>query len=478
MASCASLLGQMPITFQYFYDEIGQLSRVVDSTGIVIEYVYDPVGNMLEIKRSTLSSPGALTIFGFTPQQGPPLTTVIVQGQGFSPTPAANTVRFGSSVATVLSASTNSLVVSVPLGAATGPVSVIVGTNTTASQGSFTVVAAPVIATINRRVALANSTLPNLQVSGLNLTGASFSFLPGLSPEAVTLHSVVVNPAGTTATLNLTLNANATAAGTIAIVASSALGSSSPFPTSANSFMVVSSADESIDSDGDTLNDLQEAFFGSDRLSADTDGDGFSDAAEIAAGSDPVNPACTPMNCRVGGEAVSRLVSVLNTTALPTAPREADSITFSILNTDAPTTSFREADSITFSLLNGANLSSIRSEADNIHFSVCNGTASPACASALSSSRALSTLAEPRDSDGDGVPDNVEIEIGTSAFNVDTDVDGYPDGLELALGSDPLDSRSMPDLQQPAEAISPSLGVQNIAIFTGELGPEPNPSKE
>src|SRR5687767_1035878 len=66
-------LAQSAITFRYFYDDAGQLRKVVDSTGVVIEYVYDPVGNILEVRRST-STPGTLSIFSFTPGQGPPLT--------------------------------------------------------------------------------------------------------------------------------------------------------------------------------------------------------------------------------------------------------------------------------------------------------------------------------------------------------------------------------------------------------------------
>ena len=39
-----------------------------------------------------------------------------------------------------------------------------------------------------------------------------------------------------------------------------------------------------------------------------------------------------------------------------------------------------------------------------------------------------------RDSDGDGIPDNVEIFItGTDPFNADTDGDGIPDGTEATL---------------------------------------------
>jgi YD repeat-containing protein len=62
------LVAEGPMTFQYFYDDSGQLIKVLDSTGIVIEYVYDAVGNMLQVKRSTVA-PGVLTIFSFTPNR-------------------------------------------------------------------------------------------------------------------------------------------------------------------------------------------------------------------------------------------------------------------------------------------------------------------------------------------------------------------------------------------------------------------------
>ena len=39
-----SVIGAHATTFQYLYDDRNQLSKVVDSTGIVIEYIYDPVG--------------------------------------------------------------------------------------------------------------------------------------------------------------------------------------------------------------------------------------------------------------------------------------------------------------------------------------------------------------------------------------------------------------------------------------------------
>ncbi len=62
---------QTPIAFQYFYDELGQLTKVIDSAGNVIEYVYDAVGNMLEIRR-TEKTPDPVAVFNITPQQGAP----------------------------------------------------------------------------------------------------------------------------------------------------------------------------------------------------------------------------------------------------------------------------------------------------------------------------------------------------------------------------------------------------------------------
>src|SRR5438046_930620 len=99
------LQAQAPITFSYFYDDLGQLKKVVDSTGIMVDYVYDAVGNILEVKRS--AAPGALTIFSFTPNQGAPLSNVVLQGKGFASTPSADLVKFNGVAATVLSATSD-----------------------------------------------------------------------------------------------------------------------------------------------------------------------------------------------------------------------------------------------------------------------------------------------------------------------------------------------------------------------------------
>lgn len=50
------------------------------------------------------------------------------------------------------------------------------------------------------------------------------------------------------------------------------------------------------------------------------------------------------------------------------------------------------------------------------------------------------------DSDGDGLGDEYEREIGTDPFDPDTDGDGVPDGVEVWTGTDPLDASDPGDL--------------------------------
>ena len=79
-------------------------------------------------------------IVTFVPDTGEPETEVVITGQNFSDTPAANSVAFGGVNAAVPSvASTTSLTVAVPQGALTGPISVTVDGQRGTSTTSFTV---------------------------------------------------------------------------------------------------------------------------------------------------------------------------------------------------------------------------------------------------------------------------------------------------------------------------------------------------
>jgi hypothetical protein len=59
------------------------------------------------------------------------------------------------------------------------------------------------------------------------------------------------------------------------------------------------------------------------------------------------------------------------------------------------------------------------------------------------------------DTDGDGLTDQEEIEIGTDPANPDTDGDGFSDGDEVTLGSDPLDPNDVPVPDVPDSPDSP-----------------------
>src|SRR5262245_2380748 len=78
LLAASPLVAQTPTTFRYFYDDLGQLNKVLDSSGNTIEYIYDAVGNILQVNRNTVS-PSALAILGFTPSQGASFNVVTIQ---------------------------------------------------------------------------------------------------------------------------------------------------------------------------------------------------------------------------------------------------------------------------------------------------------------------------------------------------------------------------------------------------------------
>ena len=56
----------------------------------------------------------------------------------------------------------------------------------------------------------------------------------------------------------------------------------------------------------------------------------------------------------------------------------------------------------------------------------------------------LGTSSEEFDSDGDGLSDQYEIEIGSDPTNVDTDGDGFLDGIEVLRGYNPNGPGNLP----------------------------------
>jgi YD repeat-containing protein len=131
---------QAPQPTNYAYDANGRLVGVTQGQGAGARYRYDAVGNLLEIGTTPA---GQLAIYAFAPTRGAVGSPVIIEGQGFSSSPAANSVSFNGIAATVSSATFNQLAVNVPDGAVTGPIGVTVGSQSAVSAMPFVVPLTP-----------------------------------------------------------------------------------------------------------------------------------------------------------------------------------------------------------------------------------------------------------------------------------------------------------------------------------------------
>jgi len=328
LLACASSLRAQAQPIQYYYDDLGRLVTMVDQSGNVVTYTYDAVGNILSIGRSTVAK-GQLAIFDFNPKIGPSGMPVTIRGQGFSATATSDIVTFNGTAATVTSATTSTLVTTVPLGATTGPISVTVQGNTVTSSTNFVVVALPIITSVWPKSALFGTTVPDSQVTGVNLVGSTFSF----SAAGPTLSLLSISPTGTSA--SLTFNAGSTA-GTYALVATDYYGGNSgTVATAANRFTAVDPSS-----------------------TADTDNDGYSDVVEASYGTDPLDPASFPTSNTppLSGQVYGIPFSVLNESGVkPPTQFETDGILFSVLNKSLGTQPIAaESDGILFSVQNNA----------------------------------------------------------------------------------------------------------------------------
>jgi len=184
---------------QYFYDELGRLVAVVDSAGHVAVYVYDEVGNLLRIDR-----PGTggqqIGIFFLAPGKALVSTSVTIRGFGFSATPSANEVKFNGVTATVVSATTDTLVATVPTSATTGPVTVTNANGIATSPQTFTVLVPPIIAGIDPAL-VPQGVTTQTTMAGFNLlaatsviftqSGLSATIRPGVTANSLPINVIV-----------------------------------------------------------------------------------------------------------------------------------------------------------------------------------------------------------------------------------------------------------------------------------------------
>jgi len=127
---------------QYIYDAAGRLTQVIAVDGTSAVYEYDPAGNIVAIQRLPANQ---LALAAFSPTGGGPGTQVMIQGTGFSTSPSATLVKFNGAAASVVTATATQLIVQVPNGATTGPISITVGSQTIASNQPFTILPLPTI---------------------------------------------------------------------------------------------------------------------------------------------------------------------------------------------------------------------------------------------------------------------------------------------------------------------------------------------
>ena len=471
---CAPAIPQ--VSLRYFFDDARRLIKVVDSSGVALDYSYDANGNVLHVVRSTYN-PGSLAIFSSSPQRAAGGATITIYGQGFSTTPGNDVVKINGVSLTVLSATATQLVVQLPPGGTSGPISVTVGGVTAALSGSFTSLPVPSISSVTPKAALAGTTIASFQITGANLTGSTFAFF---GPGGVTINSTSIAPDGNSATLNLTLEPAAFGHFTLYAANSGGAGTTQ---SNGHNVLVIPGSDPNADPDLDGLTNAQEIALGTDPLNNDTDGDHFGDGDEVMAGTDPLDPNSFPV---LNGNPTVRLIltppaSVYNSVPeisnpQTAPPKIAESIPASVYNgtpeiSNPQTAPPHLATSLTVSTYNSIpEISNPQTAPPSLAQSLTVSTQNLAGASPESILAFLRRRAMLVDTDGDGLPDVVEIAIcgtptcarpdddadhdgltnlqevklGTDPLNPDTDGDGYTDGEEVAAGTDPLDPNSHP----------------------------------
>jgi YD repeat-containing protein len=198
LALAASLFAQGG-TIRYIYDELGRLVGVIDASGNAAAYHYDAVGNLLSITR-TIST--EVAIIEFTPDAGPIGQTVTIDGTGFSATPGQNTVTFNGTAASVSSATTTRLVVTVPASATTGIISITSPNGSANSSTSFVVTTsmAPTISGFSPSVGAAGTSV--------TISGTNFDTVAAQNRTVVNLTRASVTTASSTS-LALTVPAGA-----------------------------------------------------------------------------------------------------------------------------------------------------------------------------------------------------------------------------------------------------------------------------
>jgi hypothetical protein len=117
------------------------MKNLKQSTLLLIGFLLLAITSCKKNSESILPPPPPVlpAINSFSPLTGSAGTTVTISGKNFSPTIANDVVSFNGTAATVTSATADQIIVTLPNDAATGKITVKVGSNTATSADNFTV---------------------------------------------------------------------------------------------------------------------------------------------------------------------------------------------------------------------------------------------------------------------------------------------------------------------------------------------------
>ncbi|AFK22045.1 calcium-binding protein [Pyrococcus sp. ST04] len=246
-------------------------------------------------------------------------------------------------------------------------------------------------------------------------------------------------------------------------------------------FPVISQGKPDIDTDGDGLKDYEERnIYGTSPVSFDSDDDGVGDGYEVMIGSDPLDSdtdsdrlsdgeelalGTSPLLKDTDGDGLSDYFEVVTLPEVyklppsnPTNPdTDGDGLSDGFewehhgsnmkryLNPDEDGDGIKDGDEHYF----------VSSGYGGVHHYSCDFT--PDC-------------------DGDFIPDNEELRLGTLPYNPDTDGDGLPDNLELKFGSSPFDVDTDGDGISDFNEVLPELiyefkKTENLSAFLGRSVP-------
>jgi YD repeat-containing protein len=195
-------------TSQFAYDKDGRLIRVTKADGSFINYQYDDGNNIISNDGTVSTNP--FTVSDFTPNAAIVGTAITIVGSGFT----NPSIAFNGIPASITSSTDNSIIVPVPTGATSGPLTVTVG-GQTLTAGVFTVTATPPVFTVTdftpKSAAVGDSITftgngfnnPTVAINGISATvtaSTSNSFTVAV-PTGATSGPVTVTVGGQTQTV-------------------------------------------------------------------------------------------------------------------------------------------------------------------------------------------------------------------------------------------------------------------------------------